>query len=226
MKEQYFSPEFFSFFENLSQNNCKSWFDEHKQDYETHVKSPFLHFVSDALDELIKLSPFIKPDPKKCIFRINRDVRFSIDKSPYKTNVSAILSEGGTKSHEIPSFYVDFSEKTAFLGGGAYFIDNKKLPLVREYIVQNYKEFKDIIESPVFTSFFHQLDGEENKKLLGDLKGLEKEFPLILKKQYYFMRKFDSNILLKSNLMELTKNAFEAGLEFNKFMLKAFLSAG
>lgn len=221
---KYFGPEFLKFFHELRENNHKQWFEEHKAEYEKYVKVPFLEFVKQALNALNDISPFMIPDPKKCIFRINRDVRFSSDKSPYKTNVSAILGEGGTKFHDQPSFYIDFSDKAAYVGGGAYFIDNKKLPLVREFIAEHYKEFSDIIGDSKFVSYYHKVEGEANKKLMGDLKGLEAEYPLILKKQFYFMRLHDPEILLKSDLMDIVSDGFKAGLDCNHFMMKALES--
>lgn len=221
MKKVYFTHDFIDFFKELGENNNKVWFDEQKSRYESVVKLPFLNFVIDALQVLNSISPLILPDPKKCVFRINRDVRFSADKSPYKNHASAVLSEDGTKGNHKPSFYIDFSDKSVFIGGGAYFIDNKMLPLVREFIAENYNDFISIIEANKFKSFYGKIQGEENKKLTGNLKGLEKEFPLILKKQYYYMKTFDSSILLDDKLMQKLKEGLEAGLDFNNFMTKA-----
>ena len=92
----YFSPDFLQFFKELAANNHKEWFDENRKRYETVVKKPFEVFVQHAIDEMAKLDPRLSElDPKKCIFRINRDIRFSKDKAPYKLNRSAAISVGG-----------------------------------------------------------------------------------------------------------------------------------
>lgn len=222
MKKLYFNKDFLQFFSTLRQNNSKEWFDANRATYEEMVKKPFLDFVTDALAILSKYEPVPLPNPKKCIFRINRDIRFSANKTPYKTNVSAIISSASDKSLDIPSFYIDFSDQKLMMGGGAYFIDNKILPNVREYIVSNYDAYLELISDKAFQAFYGEIKGEENKKISGNLKGLESKYPEILKKQYYFMKEFEPSLLLSESLADKFEDSIKFGLKINQFLYKAF----
>lgn len=222
MKKLYFNKEFIQFFSNLRVHNSKEWFDANRGTYEEQVKKPFLHFVADALAILSKYEPVPLPDPKKCIFRINRDIRFSANKTPYKTNVSAIISSASDKSLDIPSFYIDFSDTKLMMGGGAYFIDNKILPNVREYIVNNYDDYLKLIGDKAFKDFYGEIKGEENKRLPSAFKGLENKYPEILKKQFYFMKEFEPTMLLSKDLSAKFEESIKSGIKFNQFLYKAF----
>jgi len=93
----YFTKDFIKFLKGLNKNNEREWFHANKKDYVTHVKDPFKAFVQLIIDKMQKVDPTVVITPKDAIFRINRDIRFSKDKTPYKTNVSAAISAGGRK---------------------------------------------------------------------------------------------------------------------------------
>lgn len=82
-----FTPQYISFFKELSQNNNTDWFNAHKKDYEKEVKKPFESFIARLILEMNTLTPEITISPSEAIFRINKDIRFSADKSPYKTEM-------------------------------------------------------------------------------------------------------------------------------------------
>jgi uncharacterized protein (TIGR02453 family) len=90
----YFTKEFIQFFSELEKNNHKEWFHSNKKRYEQFVKNPMKRFVSDVVGELHKIDAEIVIDPTKCIGRINRDIRFSNDKTPYKTRTFAHVYKG------------------------------------------------------------------------------------------------------------------------------------
>ena len=94
----YFTNEYFAFFKELAGNNNKDWFDANRKRYEEHVKDPFKHFLQDLINAIKVLDDRIDLTPNQAGFRINRDIRFSKDKTPYKLNRSAIISPGGTKN--------------------------------------------------------------------------------------------------------------------------------
>src|SRR5690606_4197407 len=93
----YFTSDFIEFFKELAANNNKEWFDENRERYQKNVKIPFEKFVAALMAELKKDDPELTGDPKKAIFRINRDIRFAKDKTPYKLNRSAAISKYGKK---------------------------------------------------------------------------------------------------------------------------------
>ncbi len=219
--KQYFKPEFIEFFKSLRANNNKEWFEGHKKDYLELVKNPFEVFVTDALEVLAKYEPDIMVKAKDCIFRIHRDLRFSTDKSPYKISCSALLSPMGRKDHSYASYYVEFSDKTAWIVGGVYNIDPKNLGPIRAYIHQHYKELQAIITDPVFVKEFGKVKGEESKRLVGEFKDMETEFPLLMKKQFYYSKDLDANVVLGDSLLDEIQQAIKAGQAFNQFFRRA-----
>ena len=98
----YFSEDFLRFFKELAGNNNKEWFDLNRKRYFKEVKDPFHHFIEDLIAAVQKEDSNVNIAPKDAIFRINRDVRFSKDKTPYKLQVSAIISKGGKKDKVSP----------------------------------------------------------------------------------------------------------------------------
>ncbi|WP_455393079.1 TIGR02453 family protein, partial [[Eubacterium] cellulosolvens] len=117
-----FPKEFTSFFTDLAMNNNKSWFNEHRQDYEQFVLEPSKLFVIAMGERLTELSRDINAIPmvNKSLFRLNRDTRFSKDKSPYKTNLGILFWEGRRKRMECPGFYFHVEANTLMLGDGMY----------------------------------------------------------------------------------------------------------
>jgi len=115
-----FLPETVSFFKSLEKNNTKQWFEKHKPDYENHVKTPSIDFVSVMGEKLRKIAPGIHAIPKvnQSLFRINRDTRFATDKSPYKTNLGILFWEGRGKRMECPGFYFHMTPDQLMLGVG------------------------------------------------------------------------------------------------------------
>src|ERR1700722_20874047 len=118
----HFTPAFFKFFDQLAKNNNKEWFDANRPTYEKEVKEPIRKFVTLIINELAKDHPDILKDASKSIFRINRDIRFSKDKSLYKDHVGAVFSRSGTRDTR-PGYYLHLGAKDIFLGGGVYEAD-------------------------------------------------------------------------------------------------------
>lgn len=102
---KYFTPEYINFFNNLEKNNSKIWFDENRKLYEESVKKPFNSFISELILEILQFDDSIDIHTKNAIFRINRDIRFSKDKTPYNTHKRAALVKGGRKS-PYPGYYL------------------------------------------------------------------------------------------------------------------------
>ncbi len=132
-----FPKEFTSFFAELAMNNTKAWFNEHKQDYEQFVFEPSKLFVIAMGERLTELSPDINAIPavNKSLFRLNRDTRFSKDKSPYKTNLGILFWEGTKKRMECPGFYFHVEVNTLMLGGGLYQFPKDMLQRYREAVI-------------------------------------------------------------------------------------------
>jgi len=134
---QGFSLETISFFLQLGQNNNKTWFEAHRQQYEQAVMAPSRAFVEALGSRLEAIAPGVHADPRvnKSIFRINRDVRFSKDKSPYKTYFSLIFWEGQGPKLECSSFYFHVEPPTLLLGAGIYIFPKHILKAYRQAVI-------------------------------------------------------------------------------------------
>ena len=158
------------FLKDLKKNNNKPWFDAHRKEYEA-AKGDFLNFVQAIIDKHCKKDKTISGlKAKDCVFRINRDVRFSKDKSPYKTNMGAYINRGGKKSL-FGGYYFHCEPGKAFLGGGLWMPMPPELSKVRQEIDYNLNAFKKIISSKKFKSVYKDLSRNEEYVLSRVPKG-------------------------------------------------------
>lgn len=165
------------FLSELKNNNHKTWFDNNRDRYQ-EARQDFEHFVQSILQELQKDNPSLLPlEPRNCMFRINRDIRFSKDKTPYKTNMAASIKQGGRKSRFAGYYFHIQPGGNSFAGGGMWAPASEDLKAVRQEIDYCLPEFKDILEEPEFKKRFQALEKEEGHFLINIPKGYEKENP-------------------------------------------------
>lgn len=166
------------FLKELQKNNNKPWFDANRKAYEA-AKADFSGFVQTIIDKHGKHDPSIAHlAAKDCTFRINRDVRFSKDKSPYKNNMGAYMSKDGKKGFAA-GYYFHMQPGESFCGGGLYMPPPELLKNVRQEIDYNWKEFYKIINSKKFKAVFGDLSTEGDMKLSRPPKGYEADNPAI-----------------------------------------------
>jgi uncharacterized protein (TIGR02453 family) len=169
-------PATLKFLKDLKKNNNKPWFDAHRKDYEA-AKNNFASFTQDLIDTHGKKDKSIAHlKAKDCMFRINRDVRFSKDKSPYKDNMGAYISRGGKKS-PFGGYYFHCQPGRFFAGGGLWMPEAPDLNKVRQEIDYNFNEFKKIVHSKKFKSLFGDLSRDKEYVLTRLPKGYEADNP-------------------------------------------------
>jgi len=222
----FFTEDYLHFFIELAGNNHKNWFDENRKRYETSVKKPFYAFTQHLIDKLAKKdAAFADLQSKDCVFRINRDIRFSKDKTPYKLMCSAVVAPNGKKSKAVNGIYFELSPEHVRAYGGIYEIDKEDLEAVREGIAANMDEFRSIYESKTFKKTFGEILGEKNKILPTHLKEAAQDESLIFNKQWYFYAEFPAEQVLSEDLDQIMLSCYEAGkpLEqfFNQFIQRA-----
>lgn len=166
------------FLRDLKKNNSKEWFDANRKKYES-AKSDYEALVGDVIKQLSKTDESIAHlEPKQCVFRINRDVRFSKDKSPYKTNMGMYFSKGGKKS-SYAGYYFHLQPGGSFVAGGLWMPMPPELKKVRQEIDYNWEEFKKIVEAKKFKSAFKDLERTKETLLSRAPKGYEEDNPAI-----------------------------------------------
>ena len=214
---KYFSKDFIQFLKELRENNNKDWFDKNRNRYEQEVKLPFEKFIGDLILAIQAFDPVIQINPKKAIFRINRDIRFSNDKTPYKVHRSAVLARESRKE-EYPAYYLRIDPDTLFIGGGVFNLSKDSLYKVREEIMYNEKAFNALIEDKDFKRNFGEIKGEKNKILKPPFKEVADESPILYHKQFYYMQQFDNQKILSEDLIEFIAEKYRSAVGVNKFL--------
>lgn len=205
-------PSTLKFLKDLKKNNNKPWFEAHRKVYEA-AKSDFGNFIQSVIDKHAKSDPTIKSiQAKDCMFRINRDVRFSKDKSPYKTNIGAYISRGGKKSM-YGGYYFHCEPGQCFVGGGLWMPMPPELNKVRQEIDYNFNDFKKIINSKKFRSVYKDLSHDPEYVLSRVPKGYEADNPAagyLKMKSFVSMTSLKDSDLTSKDLVKKTTAAFEA----------------
>ncbi|MBC8053342.1 MAG: DUF2461 domain-containing protein [Sphingobacteriaceae bacterium] len=159
------------FLKGLSQNNNREWFGIHKKDYEASREN-VLEFTSKIIADLAAFDDTIPTDlnPKDCVMRIYRDIRFSNDKTPFKTNFGIAISANG-KNFKGPGYYIHIQPSKSFIAGGAWYPETDELKAIRQEIDYNGSELRSILNEDGFKKVFEDLDRE------GALKTTPKGYP-------------------------------------------------
>lgn len=172
-------PKTIQFLTKLKKNNSREWFNEHRNEYDA-AKENFIELVNQILSQAGQFDQDISVlTYKDCIFRINRDVRFSKNKDPYKTNMAAYFVRGGKKSWLAGYYFHCEPGGKSFIGGGLYGGEPDQIKKVRQEIDYNWTEFKCILENKAFKKTFGDLSREEGMSLVREPKGYEKDNPAI-----------------------------------------------
>ncbi|EZH71872.1 hypothetical protein ATO12_05710 [Aquimarina atlantica] len=198
----YFTEDFVTFFKELAKNNHKEWFHENKKRYETSIKKPFEVFVDSMIKEIQKLDPTLQVEPKDCVLRINRDIRFSKDKSPYNLHYTAFISSGGRKDKSIPGIFLRFSPEMVGIMGGCFSPSKEQLYKIRTKISKSPNTFRNLLEEKSFVQKFGEIRGETMKRIPKEWQDACKKESLIANKQFYFVGEeapglISSNVLVK-----------------------------
>jgi uncharacterized protein (TIGR02453 family) len=216
--KSFFSEDFLQFFIELAPNNHKDWFNLNRKRYEENIKKPFYTFTQHLINKIaLKDSLFKDLLAKDCVFRINRDIRFSKDKSPYKLQCSAVIAPNGKKSQAVNGVYFEFGPEHVRIYGGIYEIEKNELTLIREGIANNLHEFQTIYNAKEFKAHFGRILGEKNKLLPSYLKESALKEPLIFNKQWYFFQEFPPETILDPHLDQIVLDCFEAGRPIEQF---------
>jgi uncharacterized protein (TIGR02453 family) len=200
------------FLDELKKNNNKEWFDKNKKVYQ-NAKNDFIEFTQNLILGVSSFDDNIAKanlDPKKCITRLNRDVRFSKDKSPYKTNFFLMLNQGGKNSNNA-CYYFQLQPNSSFVGGGVYMPMPPDLQKFRQEIDYNFEDWQKIIENESFKKIFQ--DGVQAPETLSrPPKGFNANSEAIeyLKmKGYFTTKKISDDELQSKSIIKTVLESFE-----------------
>lgn len=170
--------ETLQFIQDLKHNNNRDWFQANQKRYDV-FKRDYKDLVANFITELSKGDESLKHlEFKDCSFRINRDIRFSKDKSPYKTNLGIWMS-AGNKNTNFAGYYVHIEPGASFIAGGVHWPDAADLKKIRREIDGFYEDLESIVEDKEFKKTYGELDRDENNSLKTMPKGYDKAHPAI-----------------------------------------------
>ncbi|MFK7000255.1 DUF2461 domain-containing protein [Flavobacterium oreochromis] len=173
-----FTKEAINFLEDLKANNTTEWMHANKKRYEAYKKD-YHNLISNILEEIKPLDPSLEPlEVKNCTFRINRDIRFSKDKSPYKTNMGIWMSTNKLRKNS-PGYYIHFEKGKCFIAGGVWCPETDDLKKIRREIAFFYEDLEEIVNDKTFKKEFNSLDREEGNVLKSAPKGYDNNHPAI-----------------------------------------------
>ncbi|MGY6560205.1 MAG: DUF2461 domain-containing protein [Nitritalea sp.] len=211
---------YLEFLSVLREHNTKEWMDAHRDDYQA-VRKAFLGDVGQLLEGAVHFEPGLAHlQAKDCVFRQNRDIRFSANKNPYKTNLAAYLALGGKKS-EGPGYYIHLEPGASFLAVGVWMPPAPILKHIRQEIDYNGEEMQGILDSPKVRSTFSEMSGEQLKT---SPKGYAADHPhitLLRFKSFILSRPISDASVQSGRFVAEALAAWEAGKPFHDFILRA-----
>ena len=217
-----FPREGIDFMKRLKRNNNRPWFEKHKEEYEASVKLPMQSLIAALRPHFDQFAPEFDINPKRSLFRIYRDVRFSKDKSPYKTHVAAhFVLRGKPKGVEGSGYYLHIEPGEVFLGGGIYMPDNDQLKKIRRAIADQPDLFLSIIQDQRFKKCFGKLEGDKLQRVP---KGYEPDHPMaewLKYKQFFVGVEWVESKCQKVKFVSQIAAVFEAASPLVRFLNEA-----
>ena len=222
MANFYFTADSLSFLSELDANNSREWFNENKLRYENLIRTPALNFIDDMKDDLAHLSPHFLAIPKKIggsLMRVHRDVRFSKDKSPYKTNIGIQFRHEMARDVHAPGFYIHIEPGDCFIGVGIWQPDSTALGKIRDSIVERDKQWLEAVNEKAFKKNF-DLRGQS---LITAPRGYDKNHPLIedlKRKDFIALSHVDDKKIFSKNLKAFAIERFTEAEMYMQFLCK------
>jgi uncharacterized protein (TIGR02453 family) len=208
------------FLQELSENNNRQWFQNNKKRFdESREKVIFLTEV--LINEIRKFDSDIPLlEPKDCLFRIFRDVRFSNDKRPYKTNFGSFIAKGGRKSMHA-GYYFHIEPNGSFVGGGIYMPAAEPLKAIREYIAENGEEFLSIINNTTFKKVYPEMMDDKLKTAPKGFSPEHEFIDLLRYKSFAFSSQLSKSQILADTYIEHLVQSFKTLQPVNRFLNEA-----
>lgn len=214
--------DIYPFFKELKENNHKMWFDDNRARYDS-IRNSFVSLTEKVIEGIASFDPAIGLlQASKCVYRINRDVRFSTNKEPYKTHMAFILKKGG-KSSTNPGYYFHFDVNDPFMGCGVYAPQADILKAIRNEIYFNSQEAFSILNEEKFSRYFKGID--EIERLKNAPKGFEDApdnvMDLLKNKHFCVSKSLTQKEVLSPNLDSILLERFAAQKEWMTFLNQA-----
>lgn len=210
--------EYFRFFSELEHNNNKAWFDEHRDEYHRFVRTPFLEFVGEVIHAIRAVDPEISMEARDTVYRINRDIRFSKDKAPYKLQMGANISRHGKKAMGKPGLYFEVNAKGGLVAVGCYMPDSEELTMYRDLIMHEGSDLHTALSQRPFKTLFGELQGERNKVLPAEFRVAAQKEPLLFNKQFFAWTTVPKKLFMANDAAQQLFEYWKAAQPLNEFL--------
>jgi uncharacterized protein (TIGR02453 family) len=216
---EYIKRSTLDFLNTLRVNNNRDWFIKNRSFY-LEAKDNFESFVQEIINQIIEFEPIMKGlEVKNCVYRINRDIRFSNDKSPYKTHFGAFLVRGGKKNGDkFAGYYFHIEPGKSIVAGGAYMPLATWLNEIRERISDEPEKLIKIINSKSFIKYFGKIDGEKLKKAPKGYPADHPNIDLLRFKSYLVVNEVSDEFVLSDGYLDHTMKIIKEMKPFNDFL--------
>lgn len=218
-----FDPKALAFLRALKRNNDREWFRARKEQYELLLRDPMLRLVDRVGGDLRTFAPELSANPKRSLFRIYRDTRFSEDKRPLKTHVAAVFPPKDVAWKGGAGLYVEVAAGWVWAGGGMYAPETSQLQAIREHIGSNHRRLRTIIESPSFKRVVGSLAGERLQRVP---RGFAKDHPaaeLLTFRQFIAGREFPADLACRPRFYATVVGVFREVAPLIRFLNEALL---
>jgi uncharacterized protein (TIGR02453 family) len=220
-----FPKEGLQFLKKLKRNNNRTWFESHKHEYEEYLKLPMQSFIFSLQPHFQSFAPEYDLSPKRSIFRIYRDIRFSNDKTPYKTHIAAhFVLRGKERGFVGSGYYFHIEPGEVFIGGGIYMPESDQLKGIRKAIVQHPEEFLSVLNDRKFKKQFGELEGNKLQRIP---KGYDETHPMaewLKLKQFFVGKSLAESSCYKASLVETIAAVCKDAAPLVKFLNRAVTS--
>lgn len=217
------SKDTIKFLKDLKKNNNRDWFNDNKPRYQA-AHEEFIEFVDSLIAEIVKFDPSIgHHKAKDCVFRIYRDVRFSKNKDPYKTNMGAHITSAAKRSdiHTRAGYYIHIEPGASMMGGGAYMPKGEWLKAIREEIAWEPDELKKILNSKEFIEYFGEMQGEQLKRAPKDYPIDHPQIELLRYKSFLAMHHLDDKTITSKGFLKHAVAVSKALYPFDQWLNKS-----
>ncbi len=211
----------FDFLNQLRENNNREWFQANRELFDA-ARLQFMDFAEQVLHGLVAMDKRIPEDipVSKCVYRIYRDIRFSLDKTPYKGYFSAAYSPTG-RSTEMPGYYIHIQPGQSFVTAGLWHPSKERLAAIRQEIDYNSADFRSIVEAPLFLQHAG-LDQEDRlKKAPSGYSADHPDIEFLRLKSFTATKSFSDNEMMQADATEMILSAFQALQPFQEFLYQA-----
>lgn len=198
------------FFKKLRKKNTREWFDVHKEDYLLQCRAPMEELVAEVNQALAKFAPEHITEPKKAIYRIYRDTRFSTNKTPYKTHIAANFPRGGLEKHAAAGFYFSVSDEEIEIAAGVHMPGPEQLAAIRNHIHESHPALEKIAGNRTAVELMGAMRGECLHRVPRGFPAGSPAADFLRMKQWIFFEGFDPAVALTPEIVPFVTSRLEA----------------